>query len=165
MDAGFAMRLSTFTDYSLRLLLYLAAAPERRATIGEVAGAYRISENHLVKVAHLLGRHGVLRNTRGRRGGISLARPAAEINIGKVVRLTEHGDGPIDCLEGACRRCRVAPACRLPRILGAAMRAFYAVLESYSLADIARAPEILALTASGSGSMTSKRWGRFSRSA
>lgn len=138
------MRLSTFTDYSLRLLLYLASAPGRRVTIGEVAEAYAISEHHLVKVAHQLGRHGLLENTRGRNGGVCLARPAGKINIGRVVRLTEHGDGPADCLEGACRSCRIVRGCRLPRILGDAMEAFYAVLESYTLADIASQPARLA---------------------
>lgn len=138
------MRLSTFTDYSLRLLLYLAAAPGRRVTIGEVAEAYAISEHHLVKVAHQLGRHGLLENTRGRNGGVCLARPAGKINIGRVVRFTEHGDGPADCLEGACESCRIVRGCRLPRILGDAMEAFYAVLEKYSLADIAAQPARLA---------------------
>jgi Rrf2 family nitric oxide-sensitive transcriptional repressor len=138
------MRLTTFTDYGLRLLMYLACAPEKHATIREVAQAYGISVNHLVKVAHLLGRNGVLLNTRGRKGGVSLARPPSEINIGSVVLLTEHGYGAIDCLDGACRTCRIAPACRLPGMLNDAMRAFYAELESYSLADLTQQPARLA---------------------
>lgn len=134
------MRLTTFTDYSLRLLLYLAAAPEGRATIAEVARAYGISTNHLVKVAHLLGQHGLLNTMRGRGGGLSLAQPPEEIRIGRIVRLAEHGDAAPDCLGGACRSCKVVAACRLPRMLAEAMGAFYAVLDTYTLADAMRSP-------------------------
>ena len=134
------MRLTTFTDYSLRLLMHLAAAPEGRATIAEVAEAYGISENHLVKVAHLLGQHGLLVTTRGRKGGLRLAQPAEEIRIGRVVRLTEHGDAAPDCLDGACATCRITPACRLPGMLAEAMRAFYAVLDGHTLAEAMRNP-------------------------
>src|SRR5690606_38287290 len=73
---GHAMKLTTFTDYSLRVLIYLAAQPGRRATISEVASAYGVSENHLVKVVHFLGRQGWLRNVRGKGGGLELGRPA-----------------------------------------------------------------------------------------
>ena len=125
------MRLSTFTDYSLRLLLYLAAAPEGRATIGEVAGAYAISENHLTKIVHLLGKEGILKNSRGRRGGVRLAQPAGEINVGRVVRITE-GDGfPVDCSH-----CTIRRRCQLIRPVCEAVDAFYAVLGRYTLADL-----------------------------
>jgi Rrf2 family protein len=94
-----AVRLTKFTDYSLRLLMYLAAAPERRATIAEVARAYAISEHHMVKVVHVLGKEGYLTNTRGRGGGVQLARPAREINVGRVVRATEGADRPAECFD------------------------------------------------------------------
>jgi Rrf2 family nitric oxide-sensitive transcriptional repressor len=127
------MRLSTFTDYSLRLLLYLAQAPEQRATIAEVAGAYAISANHLTKIVHLLGKEGILKNSRGRRGGVQLARPAAQINIGRVVRVTEGDEFPVDCSDCSIRR-----TCALIRPVHEAVEAFYATLGRYTLADLLR---------------------------
>jgi len=134
------MRLTTFTDYSLRVLLYVAAAPEGRATIAEIARAFGISEHHLVKVVHLLGREGVLANTRGRRGGLRLARPPREINVGAVVRLTEGGDLPAECFDRATNTCVLAGGCGLQRALGEAMRSFYGVLGRYTLEDLRLQP-------------------------
>jgi Rrf2 family nitric oxide-sensitive transcriptional repressor len=129
------MRLTAFTDYSLRVLVHVATAPEGRTTIAEVARAFRISEHHLVKVAHLLGREGFLVNTRGRGGGLALARNASDINVGALVRMTEGGDAPAECFreDGACV---IAPACRLAGVLQEALDAFYAVLDRYTLADL-----------------------------
>lgn len=131
------MKLTTFTDYSLRVLIYVAAAPEGRATIAQVAQAFDISENHLVKVAHLLGREGILLTTRGRGGGLALARPAKEINVGAIVRLTEGGDYPAECFRDD-NRCSIAPVCSLAGVLDEALKAFYAVLDRHSLADLVR---------------------------
>jgi Rrf2 family nitric oxide-sensitive transcriptional repressor len=131
------MQLNTFTDYCLRVLIYLATAPEGRATIAEIAQAYGVSENHLVKVAHRLGQAGILRNTRGRGGGLSLAKPAADINVGQVVRLAEGRAGPAECFQDAST-CVIAPACRLAGVLGEAMNAFYRVLDAATLADLVR---------------------------
>lgn len=137
------MRLTSFTDYSLRVLLFVATAPEGRATIAEVARAFDISEHHLVKVAHLLGREGFLLNTRGRGGGLALARPAREINVGAVVRLTEGGDVPAECFqEGG--RCVISPVCRLAGVLDEALKAFHEVLDGYTLADLAANPRRIA---------------------
>jgi Rrf2 family nitric oxide-sensitive transcriptional repressor len=83
------MRLTTFSDYALRVLLFVATAPEGRARIADIASTYRISEHHLVKVVHHLGKEGLLANTRGRGGGLRLARPASQINVGHVVRTAE----------------------------------------------------------------------------
>ena len=130
------MRLTTFTDYSLRVLLYLAAAPEGRATIAEIASAYGVSENHLVKVVHFLGKNDLLANTRGRGGGLRLARPAQEINVGAVVRLAEAGDRPAECFDKSTNECVLAGSCRLQRILGDALGAFYGTLDRYTLADL-----------------------------
>jgi Rrf2 family nitric oxide-sensitive transcriptional repressor len=130
------VRLTTFTDYSLRVLMYVAAAPEGRVTIAEVAAAFGISESHLVKVVHLLGKEGVLLNTRGRGGGLRLARPAHEINIGRVVRVTEGMDHAAECFDPEHNTCKLAGRCRLQRALEEAVAGFYAVLEKYSLEDV-----------------------------
>ena len=129
------MKLTTFTDYSLRVLIHVATAPGGRTTIARIAQAYAVSEHHMVKVVHLLGRHGLLLNTRGRGGGLALGRPAADINVGAVVRLTEGADCPAECFEEGSS-CAIAPACRLAGVLAAAMAAFYAVLDRHTLADL-----------------------------
>jgi Rrf2 family nitric oxide-sensitive transcriptional repressor len=139
------MRLTTFSDYSLRVLIYLAAAPGGRSTIAEIARAFDISEHHLVKVAHLLGKKGILINTRGHGGGLRLARPAAEINVGKVVRLTEAGDMPAECFDAETNTCVLAGGCSLQRMLKEAVRGFYAVLDKYSVADLRASPRKLEL--------------------
>jgi Rrf2 family nitric oxide-sensitive transcriptional repressor len=125
------MRLSRHTDYALRVLIHLAAQPDRLASIAEIARTYAISENHLMKVVHLLGRAGFIRTVRGRGGGIGLAIPAAEIGIGSVVRQTETG---LDLAD--CGSCVIAPACGLTGVLSEAMHAFLAVLDRYNLADV-----------------------------
>jgi Rrf2 family nitric oxide-sensitive transcriptional repressor len=137
------MRLTAFTDYSLRVLMYLAAAPQERATIAEVAAAFGISQHHLVKVAHFLGQHGILANTRGRNGGLRFARPAHEISVGRVVRLTEGRDLPAECFDLRTNTCRLVGDCRLRGMLGQAVDGFYAALDRYTVADL-RAPRGMA---------------------
>lgn len=125
------MRLTRFTDYALRVLLYLGARPDRLCSIAEIAAAYEISQNHLMKVVSDLGQAGLVASTRGRAGGIRLARPAAEINVGSVVRRTEAGTDLVDC-----GHCVIAPACGLTGVLAEALSAFLAVLDRYTLADL-----------------------------
>ena len=137
------MHLTTFTEYSLRVLLYVAAAPDGRTTIAQIAAAYGISENHLVKVAHFLGKEGLLVNTRGRGGGLRLARPAAEINVGKVVRLAEGADSPAECFDTRTNTCPLAGGCGLERMLGEAFGQFYATLERYTVADVRVQPRLM----------------------
>jgi Rrf2 family transcriptional regulator, nitric oxide-sensitive transcriptional repressor len=137
------MRLSTFTDYSLRMLMYLAAEPQRRATIAEIASAFGISEHHLGKVAHGLGRDGWLANVRGHGGGLALAMAPQLIGIGEVVRRTEGGDLPAACFADDSEPCAIGTVCRLRGMLGEAMQAFYGVLDRYTLADLARNPHAL----------------------
>ena len=134
------MRLTAFSEYSLRVLIYLAAAPEGRSTIADIARAFDVSEHHLVKVVHQLGRQGFLLNTRGRKGGVALARPAAEINVGEVVRLTEGGDRPAECFDRETNACVLAGGCGLQRILKEAVGKFYAALAQYSVADLRASP-------------------------
>lgn len=125
------MKLKTYTDYALRVLMHLAARPDRLASIGEIARTYRISHNHLMKVVHDLRKEGFLDAVRGRAGGIRLARPPAEISVGQVVRHTESGFDLVDCAS-----CVIAPACALTAALHEARAAFMAVLDGYSLADL-----------------------------
>lgn len=133
------MRLTVFTDYSLRVLIHVATKPEGRATIAQIAQAYGISENHVVKVVHRLGQEGLLLNTRGRGGGLELGRPARQINVGEVVRMAEGAGDPADCSGGeGSQPCVIADVCRLGGVLHEALQAFYAVLGRYTLADLVR---------------------------
>ncbi len=142
------MRLTTFTDYSLRVLLYVAHARDGRATIGEIAEAFDISEHHLVKVVHALGKLGVLVNTRGRGGGLRLAAPPNQINVGRVVQATQGVDRAAECFDADSNTCRLAGHCRLECLLHEALDAFYDVLGRYTVADLLR----------GNGEATMMRW-------
>jgi Rrf2 family nitric oxide-sensitive transcriptional repressor len=128
-----SVRLTRYTDYAVRVLMHLAVHPDRLCSIGEIADAYAISRNHLMKIVNDLANAGYVASERGRFGGIRLARPAAEIGIGDLVRHTEGEDALADC--GGCV---VAPACGLSGALGEALGAFMGVLDGYSLADITR---------------------------
>lgn len=130
------MKLTTFTDYSLRVLIYLAADPERRVTIAEIAHSFGISETHLMKVVHTLGRLGLVATVRGKGGGLALARPAEDIAIGDVVRATEGQAVPAQCFGDGHGECRVASVCRLRSLLRDAVDAFYDVLDRCTLADV-----------------------------
>jgi Rrf2 family nitric oxide-sensitive transcriptional repressor len=132
------MRLTTFTDYSLRILIYLAAGPERRATIADIAKAFDISENHLVKCAHFLGKAGWLSNSRGRGGGLALAVAPSAINLGEVIRVTEDGDVPAECFQADMNTCPITGNCRLRGIFREAVAAFYGVIAQYTLEDLVR---------------------------
>lgn len=136
------MKLTAFTDYSLRVLIYLAAQPERRATIAEIASSFSVSEHHLTKVVHFLGRHGWLANVRGKGGGLSLAKAPGSINIGDVVRHTE-GNAIVECLGEGGGECRITGLCRLRGVLDEAVAAFHAVLHRYTLADLVHNREAL----------------------
>lgn len=130
------MRLTSFSEFSLRVLIFVAVHPERRATIAQIARAYGISENHLVKVVHFLGKAGFLANERGRHGGIRLARAARDINVGAVVRRAEGQPVPAACFDAHATQCSIVRRCRLRDLLRDAVDAFYAVLGRYSLEDL-----------------------------
>lgn len=137
------MRLTRYTDYALRVLLHLAAHQERLCSIAEIAHANEVSQNHLMKVVHDLGKAGYVATVRGRAGGVRLARPPEEINVGAVVRHTEEGFDLVDCAN-----CVIAPACGLTGVLGKALAAFMTVLDDYTLADMmGRRKELRALLA------------------
>lgn len=130
------MRLNLHTDYALRVLMFLALAPGRLHTIEAVSARYGISRNHLMKVAQTLGRAGMVDNQRGRGGGMQLARPAAAILLGDVLRATEDNFALVECFDDARNTCLLAPACGLRSPLDEALAAFFAVLDGYSLADL-----------------------------
>jgi len=134
------MHLTLHTDYALRLLMYLALRPDRRCTIEEIAAAYGISRNHLMKVALTLTREGFVESLRGRNGGLLLAAAPAAINLGTVVRGTEDNFTLVECFDGATNTCCLAPACLLKRPFAAAVKAFLATLDEYTLADLIGPP-------------------------
>lgn len=138
------MRLNAFTDYSLRVLMYLAANPQRRTTIAEIAATYGISEHHLVKVVHFLGKQGWIGTVRGKGGGLQLAVEPAALGIGQVVRATEGMDVPAECFQQDGGECLITGCCQLKGVLAEAVRAFHAVLDRYTLADITRNRQALA---------------------
>jgi Rrf2 family nitric oxide-sensitive transcriptional repressor len=130
------MQITSFTDYALRVLIYLAMSPNKQATITEVAGFYNISRNHLVKVVHQLGGNGFVNTTRGKGGGFSLQRPPERICIGEVVRSMENHFNWVECFDPAQQRCRLLPNCGLKHLLARAGDAYLQVLDAATLADV-----------------------------
>lgn len=129
---GLVMRLRRFTDYALRVLIYAAERPGQWLPIPQIAAAHAISENHLVKVVHQLGRLGYLDTRRGRGGGVRLARPPQDIRLGEVVRRVEGDDPMVDCAD-----CVLAVrGCGLDGALQRGLQAFYAALDRQSLQDL-----------------------------
>lgn len=129
------MRLTTMTDYAMRMLMYVGQHPDRLCTIAEIAHAYGMSEPHLMKVTHRLSQTGWLETVRGKRGGIRLARPAQEIRLGAVVRDTENDLALVECFGGQSD-CRLIDGCRLPGVLAGALSQFLSHLDRHTLADI-----------------------------
>src|SRR5271169_635123 len=133
------MRLTLYTDYSLRVLLYLAFSEDRIVTITELADFYKISRNHLVKVVHELGLSGYILTSRGKRGGIRVAHPADQIVIGEVVRKTEPDFDLLECLNPAVDHCVITNVCKLKLVLFSARDNFLGELDKYTLADLTQA--------------------------
>ena len=136
------MQLTQFTDYSLRALIYIALRNER-CTINDIACAYNISNNHLVKIIHNLSRLGVVKTSRGKNGGIGLNVEPADVNLGALVVQLEPNFDLVPCFNKEEANCCIAPACRLKQILDEAGQAFRAVLYRYTLADILANPQQL----------------------
>lgn len=129
------MRITAYTDYSLRVLIYLAVRGDELVTIREIAGAYAISHNHLMKVTHRLQLEGFVQTVRGKAGGMTLARPAEKIRVGEVVRAMEPDFTLVECF-GPDNRCVIAPSCSLTGVLARALQAFLGELDRCTLADL-----------------------------
>ncbi|EQC47115.1 Rrf2 family transcriptional regulator [Bacteriovorax sp. Seq25_V] len=129
------MRLASFTDYSLRVLIYLAIKEEELSTVAEIADKYQISRNHLVKVVHNLSVMEIIKSYKGKGGGIALLVPADKINIGDLVRKLERDSKLVECF-GSDGSCIINPTCKLKKALMQAEQSFYKTLQEYTLADI-----------------------------
>src|SRR5262249_3189195 len=140
-DTRWRMRLTQFSDYSLRTLLYLHVHRDRQVPLAEIARSYGISYHHLVKVAGRLVELELGGTTRGRAGGFQLATPSESVNVGWLVRKTEPDFQLVECFDRATDTCPITPACRLRSVLVEAQRAFLEVLDRYTLADFAATPE------------------------
>jgi Rrf2 family nitric oxide-sensitive transcriptional repressor len=142
------VKLTLFSDYALRIALYLASHPERRCSVEEISRAYGISRAHLVKVVQRLTDLELVSTTRGRGGGLRLARAPEDINVGALVRATEPNFDLVECFEMKTNTCPIAPACGLKGTLLRAQRAFLAVLDEQVLADyLPRREKLVALWA------------------
>lgn len=130
------MQLTLYTDYSLRVLIYLGTHREETVTISEIAESYGISRNHLVKVVHHLAGAGFVHTTRGKGGGLRLARPAEEINLGQVIRSTEGGFDLVECMDKERNTCPISQMCSLKGVVREALAAFTGVWDRYTLADV-----------------------------
>lgn len=129
------MRLTTMTDYAMRLLMYLGQHPDRLCTIAEVAESYRISQPHLMKVTNRLSRAGWIETIRGKNGGMRLMRAPAEMPLGAIIRDIENDLALVECL-GDKGSCSLIGNCALPRILSGALSKFMEYLDQHSLADL-----------------------------
>lgn len=134
------MRLTLYTDYSLRVLLYLAYKKDEIVTITELADFYKISRNHLVKVVHNMGLKGYIHTIRGKKGGLRLARAAEDIVIGDVVRNMEPDFDLLECFNPAGDHCVITRTCSLKPVLFDARNSFLGTLDKYTLADAVKAP-------------------------
>jgi Rrf2 family transcriptional regulator, nitric oxide-sensitive transcriptional repressor len=132
------MRLTSYTDYTLRTLMYLGMNRDRLVTIQDIAGLHGISKNHLMKVVHQLGLSGMVETVRGRNGGLKLKKEPAEINIGEVVRNTETDFFMAECFDRESNACVYAPSCALKGVLATATAAYLAVLDGATLDDLIR---------------------------
>ncbi len=129
------MRITVFTDYAFRVLIYLALNPERRVTINNIAEDYGISKNHLMKIVNLLANAGLVSASRGPQGGLKLAMQADKIKVGDIIRLTEDNFQLVECFRSG-NECTITPACELKSVLEESLVAFFGILDKYSIKDL-----------------------------
>jgi Rrf2 family nitric oxide-sensitive transcriptional repressor len=134
------MRLSEYTDYTLRVLMYCARHRERLVTISELAEQHGLSKGHLMKVVNDLARQGLIETTRGRGGGLRLAKEPASIRIGDVVRASETDFRLVECFDAGTNACTLTPHCRLKQLFVAALRGYFEALDGATLADLTSGP-------------------------
>lgn len=134
------MRLSEYTDYSLRVLMHCAAHRQSLVTIGELAEHHGLSKNHLMKVVNDLARQGLIETTRGRGGGLRLLKPPEHIRVGDVVRAAETDFRLVECFDPRTDTCVLTPRCRLKQLFHAALQAYFAELDGATLADLVAEP-------------------------
>ena len=148
---GDAMKLTSYSDFAMRVLIYLKIRPDDRVTIRDIADAFRVSKPHLMKVVNELARLGYVDAARGRTGGLKLGKPPGKINLGQVIRATEPDFDIVECF-GPDNHCPIVPACELRGLLAEARDAFLAVLDRHTLADLGQQPQqLLQLTLKSSG--------------
>jgi Rrf2 family nitric oxide-sensitive transcriptional repressor len=145
------MRLSEYTDYTLRVLMYCAAHPQALVTIGELAEHHRLSKNHLMKVVNDLARQGLLETTRGRGGGLRLLKAPEAIRIGDVVRASETDFRLVECFGPRTNVCTLTPSCRLKHLFDAALQAYFMELDGATLADMVASGPPWAVARHGGG--------------
>jgi Rrf2 family nitric oxide-sensitive transcriptional repressor len=134
------MRLTYFSDYAFRVLMYLSVTRDRRCTIREISDAYGISRAHLMKVVNLLTREGFITAQRGPSGGLTMAIPPEQIRLGDVIRKTEDDLGLVECFRPE-NTCRLTPSCALAPALSRAMNAFLTELDKQTIADLVSKPQ------------------------
>lgn len=155
------MQLTSYTDYSLRVLMYLGVKGEQLSSIAEIAQQYNISRNHLMKVVHKLAQEGFVRSQRGRKGGITLGCPPSAISVGDVVRRMEGNLPLVECFRRATNHCPITPVCQLSGILAEARTNFLSTLDQYTLADLLTNQQRLArLFSLPSGNVTASKRSR-----
>ena len=130
------MRLTDYTDYTLRVLMFCAVHPERPITLAEIAESHSVSKNHLMKIVNDLARQGVLETTRGRGGGLRLMKDARQIRVGDVVRASETDFRLVECFDPDTNRCALSPSCRLKGLFHKALKAYFKELDGMTLADL-----------------------------
>lgn len=133
------MRLTDYTDYTLRVLMFCALNAGRSVTIAELAESHAVSKNHLMKIVNDLARQGLLQTTRGRGGGLRLLKPAADIRIGDVVRQSETDFRLVECFDADHNTCNLTAQCQLKNLFWTAQQNFLAELDKVTLADVTRA--------------------------
>lgn len=134
------MRLSEYTDYTLRVLMYCSRHRERLVTISELAEQHGLSKGHLMKVVNDLARQGVIETSRGRGGGLRLSQEPERIRIGDVVRASETDFRLVECFDAALNTCTLTPDCRLKHLFDDALRAYFRALDGATLADLTAGP-------------------------
>ncbi len=144
------MRLTDYTDYTLRVLMFCALNPDRSVTIAELAESHAISKNHLMKIVNDLARQGLLQTMRGRGGGLRLLKSAADINIGDVVRRSETDFRLVECFDPSYNACTLTAHCQLKQVFKVALQSYFAELDKVTLADITR-PSLVRQRLDGSG--------------